>query len=120
VPIGDQGHRGVAVAVAVALGRRHEPLHLGLGQVLASLQLGVGRPPGGNCSFYGGWRHQPQVRFGHRVSPYAEGRLFEQESFYKQCQGWRRCHHSDAVNGDGPLFKRPSQPLSRSSPPASA
>jgi hypothetical protein len=32
---GYKGHRGVAVATAVAFGRRHEPLHLGLGQVVA-------------------------------------------------------------------------------------
>jgi hypothetical protein len=50
VPLGDQGHHGVAVTMVVAFGRRHEPLHLGLGQVLAGPQLDVGTPPRGNCS----------------------------------------------------------------------
>jgi hypothetical protein len=48
---------------------RHEPLDFGLGQILSGPQLGVGRLFGGNCSFYGGWRDQPQVRFGHVFRP---------------------------------------------------
>jgi len=54
--IGHKCHRGVAVVMAVVLGRRHEPLHLGLGHVLPGPQLGVGRPRGGNGSLYGSWR----------------------------------------------------------------
>jgi hypothetical protein len=73
---GYKGHRDVAVAMAVALGRRHELLDLGLGQVLAGPQLAVGEPPGGNCSFYGGWRDQLEVRFGHVIRPMPKGRLF--------------------------------------------
>jgi hypothetical protein len=42
---------------------------LGLGQVLAGPQLAVGEPPGGDCSFYGGWRDQLEVRFGHVIRP---------------------------------------------------
>jgi hypothetical protein len=54
--IGHKRHRGVAVVIAVVLGRRHEPLHLGLGHVLPGPQLGVGRPRGGDGSLYGSWR----------------------------------------------------------------
>jgi hypothetical protein len=39
VPVGHKGHGGVAVAVAVALGRVHELLDLGLRQVLAGAQV---------------------------------------------------------------------------------
>ena len=61
VPVGHKDHRGVPVAPAVALGRVHQPLDLGLGQVLAGAQLGVGEALRGNCSFYGGWRDQLEV-----------------------------------------------------------
>ena len=47
----------------------HQPLDLGLGQVLAGAQVGVGEPLGRNCSFYGGWRDQLEVRFGHVFRP---------------------------------------------------
>jgi hypothetical protein len=62
VPVGHQGHGGVAVAIAVAPGRRHEPLDLCLGHVLPCPRLGVGRPLWGNCSFHGGF-DQLEVRF---------------------------------------------------------
>ena len=65
VPIGHKHHRGVPVAPAVLPGGVHQPLDLGLGQVLAGAQLAVGRPLRGNCSIYGGWRDQPEVPFGH-------------------------------------------------------
>jgi hypothetical protein len=35
VPIGQKDHGGIAVSVAVALGGVDQPLHLGLGQILA-------------------------------------------------------------------------------------
>jgi len=44
VPVGDEDHGGVAEAPSVALGRFHEPLDLGLGEVLPPPQLGVGTP----------------------------------------------------------------------------
>jgi hypothetical protein len=53
VPVGRKDHRGVAVAMAVAFGRLHEPPG----------------PPGGNCSFYGGWRDQLEVRLNHAFGP---------------------------------------------------
>ena len=65
VPVGHKDHRGVPVAPAVSLGGVHQPLDLGLGQVLAGAQVGVGEPPGRDCSFYGGWRDQLEVRLGH-------------------------------------------------------
>src|SRR5271155_4192448 len=69
MPIGQEDHRGVTVAVAIALGRFHEPLDLGLGQVLAGAQVAVGEALGGNCSFYGVWRDQFEVRFAHAFPP---------------------------------------------------
>jgi hypothetical protein len=63
MPVGHQGHRGVAVAIAVAPGRRHEPFDLSLGHVLPRPQLGVGRPLWGNWSLYGAWLDQLEVRF---------------------------------------------------------
>ena len=46
VPVGHQDHGGVAVAPAVSLGGLHQPLDLGLGQVFAGAQLGVGGASG--------------------------------------------------------------------------
>ena len=46
-----------------------QALDLGLGQMLAGPQLGIGAPPRGNCSFYGGWRDQLEVRFRHCFRP---------------------------------------------------
>ena len=65
VPVGHQDHRGVPVAPAVSRGGLHQPLDLGLRQVLAGPQVGVGGPLGPDCSVYGGWRDQPEVPFGH-------------------------------------------------------
>ena len=65
--IGDQDHGGIAVAPAVALGGLDQLLDLGLGQVLAG-PVGVGAPCRGNCSFFGGWCDQLQVRF-HWINP---------------------------------------------------
>ncbi len=65
MPIGHKDHGGVPVAIAVSLGRCHQPLDFGLRQVLAGAQVGVGEPLGRDCSFYGGWRDQLEVRLGH-------------------------------------------------------
>ena len=65
MPVGHKDHRGVPVAPAVSRGGFHQPLDLGLGQVLAGAQVAVGGPLGANCSIYGGWRDQLEVRFGH-------------------------------------------------------
>jgi hypothetical protein len=45
---------------------------LGCNQLLATNSveiLTVGEALRGNCSFYGGWLHQPQMRFGHDFRP---------------------------------------------------
>src|SRR4029078_6260664 len=67
MPIGHKDHRRIPMAPAVALGRVHQPLDLGLGQVLARAQLAVRWPFGGDCSIYGGWRDQPEVPLGHTL-----------------------------------------------------
>ena len=61
VPVGHKDHRGVPMPPAVLPGGVHQPLDLGLSQVLAGAQVRVGEPPGRNCSFYGGWRDQLEV-----------------------------------------------------------
>ena len=77
VPVGDEDHGRVPVAPPVALGRFHEPVDLGLGEVLPAPQLGVGTPPGHDCSVYDGWRDQLEAWFGHpHVSPSPNGQLF--------------------------------------------
>src|SRR5262249_25552143 len=65
VPVGYQGHGGVPAPPTVLPRRVHQPLDLGLGQVLAGAQLAVRGPLRGNCSVYGGWRDQRQMPFGH-------------------------------------------------------
>jgi hypothetical protein len=57
------------VAVAVAIGRLHELLDLGLREVLAGAQVAIAASPRGNCSFYGSWRDQPEVSFRHVFGP---------------------------------------------------
>ena len=61
VPIGHEDHRRVPLAPTVPLGLVHQPLDLGLGQIFAGAQVGIGEPLGGNCSIYGGWRDQLEV-----------------------------------------------------------
>ena len=61
VPVGHQDHRAVPVRPTVSLGGLEQPLDLGLRQVFAGTQVGVGTARRGNCSFFGGWRDQPEV-----------------------------------------------------------
>ena len=42
VAVSHEDHRGVAVAIAVAVGNFHEPLDLSLGEVLARPQVAIG------------------------------------------------------------------------------
>jgi hypothetical protein len=51
VPVSHEDHSGVPVAPSVPLGRFHEPLDLGLGEVLPPSKFGMGTPRGRNCSF---------------------------------------------------------------------
>ena len=53
VPIADQDHRSVAMTPAVLAGRLDQLLDLGLGQVLAGAELGIGTPSRRDCSIYG-------------------------------------------------------------------
>jgi len=69
MPVGHKDHGGVPVSPAVALSRSHQPLDFGFGQVLAGAQVAIGRPPGRNCSVYGGPRDEPEVPFGHVFQP---------------------------------------------------
>jgi hypothetical protein len=44
VPIGRKDHGGVAAAVPIALGCRHQALDFGLGEVHAGAQVAIGTP----------------------------------------------------------------------------
>jgi hypothetical protein len=48
------------------------PFDLGLRQVFAGAQVGIGAAGGCDCSYFGGWRDQPEVRFGQGLRPSAE------------------------------------------------
>src|SRR5262245_25306731 len=53
MPKGEQDHRAVAMAVAVALaGGRHESLDLPLGEILAGAVVRVRTPATSNCPVY--------------------------------------------------------------------
>ncbi len=68
MPEGHQDHGRVPEAIAVILRRLDQAFDLRLGQMLPRPQLLVGRPFRSNCSIYGGWRDQPQARFGHGIA----------------------------------------------------
>jgi hypothetical protein len=59
----------VPVTVAIVLCGLDQLFNLSLGQVLSAAQLVVRSPSRGDCSFFGGWRDQLQVRFGHGFPP---------------------------------------------------
>ena len=64
VPIGDQHHGGVAVAVTVAAGGGDQLVDLGLGQVLAGTDLGIPPPERrliAYCPIYGAWGNERQM-----------------------------------------------------------
>ena len=65
MPVADQDHGRVPVAVAIALRRAHELFHLRFREVLARAQLRIWAPLWHNCSFFGGWGDQLEVRFSH-------------------------------------------------------
>ena len=68
MPVGDKDHGGIAVTPAVAPGGGHKLLDLGLGQIFAGPQVAIGPPPRCYCSFYDGWRDQPEMPFRHVFS----------------------------------------------------
>src|SRR5450759_3423674 len=65
MPVSHEEHGRIPVAVPIVLRGFDQLINLGLGQVLAAAELAVWPAPRGNCSFFGGWRDQLQVRFGH-------------------------------------------------------
>jgi hypothetical protein len=50
--VGDQDHRGVAVAVPIVAGNLAHPLDLGLGQVFARANLGIALARRRNCPIF--------------------------------------------------------------------
>ena len=73
VPVGNQHHGGIAVAVAILPGSIDQAGNLAIGEVLAGADLGVAlaarrAPAIGNCPNNGGWRHQRQARICHDFS----------------------------------------------------
>lgn len=69
MPVGHKDHGGIAMPPTVLPGSGHQPFDLGLGQVLAGAQVGVGKPLWCDCSFYGGWSDQLEVRLCHVFGP---------------------------------------------------
>jgi len=64
MPIGDQDHGGVTVAMAVAVGGDNQAVDLGVGQIFAGANLGIGPTRRGfvaYCPIIGAWRYQREV-----------------------------------------------------------
>jgi hypothetical protein len=66
MPVGEQHHGGVAMAVAVGPGGFDEAVDFGVGQVFARPHVGIANPLGWSavrldCPNNGGWRLQRQV-----------------------------------------------------------
>src|SRR3974390_3303256 len=55
MPVGEQDHGRVPVAMAVAAGSLHKPFDLTVGQVLPLAVMHVGQATSANCSLYSGW-----------------------------------------------------------------
>jgi hypothetical protein len=69
VPVGNQDHGRVPVAMAVALHGIDQCLDLVGREVFAGPQVGVGTAPRHNCPIYDGCPHYLQVRFSHENFP---------------------------------------------------
>src|SRR5450759_3773298 len=65
MPVSHKDHGAVPVTIAIVLRGLNELFDLALSQVLSAAKLAVWPAPRGDCSFFGGWRDQLQVRFGH-------------------------------------------------------
>src|SRR5450631_211741 len=63
--VGHEDHRAVPMTPSVSLGGRKQPLDLSIGKVFAGAQVGIGTACRSNCSFFGGWRDQLEVRLDH-------------------------------------------------------
>ena len=69
VPVGHKDHCAVSMAPSVAPGGRKQSLDLALGQIFPSAQIDIRAAPRCDCSFFGGWRDQPEVGFGQDFHP---------------------------------------------------
>ena len=69
VSVGRQDHSGVTMPPTVPPSGRHQPLDLGLCQVLAGAEVRIGEPLGHDCSIYDAWRDELQVRLRHVFGP---------------------------------------------------
>jgi hypothetical protein len=69
VAVRHQDHGRVPMAPSVIPGGLLKALHLGIGQVFAGPQLGIGKAERRNCSFFDGWRDQLEVGFCHDNQP---------------------------------------------------
>jgi hypothetical protein len=65
MPVGQEQHQGVTVAVPVGLGRLNELIDLVGSQVLTGSQLGIRWARRRDCSIFSAWRDQPQVQSRH-------------------------------------------------------
>jgi hypothetical protein len=65
MPVSDQDHGGVAMAMAVALGGVAQALDFGVGQMLAAAVGCVGPPTRRDCSIFGAWSDQLELGFCH-------------------------------------------------------
>lgn len=72
MPVGRQDHGGISMPPTVLPRGGYQPFDLGLSQVLAGPKIGIGSPLGRDCSFYGGWRDQLQVRLRHVFGPHSQ------------------------------------------------
>src|SRR6516164_10554472 len=100
MPVGHQKHRGVSVAPTVFPSCRHQPLDLGLCEVLAGPQGAVGWSFRPDCSIYSSWRDKFEVRVDHAFGafPIADcsyGLLYEQPcSDPSVDETWPCCPHN--------------------------
>jgi hypothetical protein len=51
--------------VAVLARGLHQPLNLARREVLAGADIGIFRPPRGNCSYFACWRDQFEMQIRH-------------------------------------------------------
>ena len=70
VPVGDQHHGGIAVAVAILPSSIDQAGNLAIGEVLAGADFGITlaarrAPAIANCPNNGGWRYQCRMRICH-------------------------------------------------------
>jgi hypothetical protein len=90
MPEGQKDHEGVAVAIAIGLGRLDQSLDLVDGQVLACPQDAILCPTRRNYSIFSYWRDQTQAWFGHEKSPSRSPHCSIHKHFMNSCKRTRR------------------------------